>query len=143
MKEQIFNKQKPQEEILSEQEVGQEPLENTDAQEKANMMRTILAKELKHEPTAEDYNNALQAVEELEKRAKLEPNWEKNFFNLVRSSTRAVEFTADTLLRIITLNKFPFPEDRGESPNIQTLSDAAYQLKKLKEEAQKFEQNRK
>ena len=130
----------------SESEEGRLSLEK--AQESANMMKTKLemdedgminSEKEYREPTAEDYEAALQAVEEMEQLAEHEPAAEK----MVMLMGRVAERTRDGAM--VLLRTFAMPwggSAKAEATHasiMERLTDASKKLKDLKDEAKKRE----
>lgn len=131
----------------------QQPLNEEKAHEEANMMRVKLGidprfgwkmENGRHEgrPTAEDYDKALEVVEEMKSIAEKEPLTKKVLLELARLATKSAfgvykgfasiasgPWAGDTAVREI---------DRTEEGVLNEFDDAASELRKLRAEAEEF-----
>ena len=127
----------------------QEPtqLKKEEAQEKANMMKAVAEKassKSEEKLSKEDYDRALEVVEEIKKMAEKEPTTEKILFKLSRLVTKSAYGVQICLTYLSTLpDKFiatsGLIEDRDKT--LEKFNDATLELQRLKNEAKKFEEN--
>jgi len=129
----------------------QQPLNNAEAQEEANMMRAKLeanpertgqVMETGEKITAEDYDKALEVVEEMKRMAEEEPASKKVMYEMARLATKSKYGIRIGLTYLSTLpDAFwataGLKDERKEA--LGKLDDAASELRKLKAEAEKFE----
>lgn len=108
-------------------------LDSEEAQVEANMLRVKLKEVVGHEPTAEDYDKALAAVEEMKEAAAKEPEFDKHFFQVLQIGSKYFDKGIDALVKVITLGKLPIEGDRRNM-----FEDAELRLKQLREQAEKM-----
>jgi hypothetical protein len=107
-----------------------------DAQMEANMMRVKLKEVVGHEPTKEDYDKALQMVEELKKSAANESDAERAFIKMVQVGDRFFGEAAEILIRAITFGAKP---DGGTSQaRMHVLDNYQQRFEKLKSDAEEM-----
>jgi hypothetical protein len=114
-----------------------------EAQGEANMMRVQFAEALGHEPTAEDYDNALKAVEEIKEEAANESDVDKALFGATRIIDKYfINASATALIKVFTAGKYPWNEQqrKNDEDRAHNFDDAAEKLRQLKKEAGKYEQ---
>jgi hypothetical protein len=110
-----------------------------EAQMEANMVRVRLKEAIGHEPTGEDYDNALRAVEEIKELAANESEFDKNFFHVLQIGNKYFQGAADVLLKVITLGKRPNESDvENVEYHRHMFDDAETNLRQLKEKAEKM-----
>ena len=112
-------------------------MELEEAQTEANMIRVKMKEMVDHEPTAEDYDNALMAVEEMKELAASESNSEKVFFKLMQIGNKYFQKVPDGLVWLLRLGNYPRDQRDVEVRefHLHMFDDAEASLKKLKEEA--------
>ena len=136
-----------------------EPLNVDEAHEEANMMKVLArANHDQHENilasekpadwnmetknlTAEDYDKALEVVEEMKKMVEEEPLTEKVIFKLARLSAKSVYGFQKLLTHLSTLPDSFIATGgiiREENETLKKLNDASSELQKLKAEAEKW-----
>jgi hypothetical protein len=116
-----------------------EMLGEDEAHAEANMLRVKLKEIVHREPTSEDYDKALQAVEEMKRLAEEEPAFAKVLHEAARIGNRYFQDAAEGLLWALTLGKRPDERDllnREEFLNM--FEDAASQLEVLKKDAESY-----
>lgn len=115
-----------------------------EAQLEANMMRVKLKEMLKHEPTAEDYDQALRAVEEMKELAANEPEFDKIFLKLMQIGNKYFQKVPEGLVWLLRLGNYPKDQIDVEVRefHLHMFDDAVAKLNHLKEKAEKFEQDK-
>ena len=112
------------------------PLNNENAQEEANMMR-VLVEDLGHEPTSEDYDNALAAIENLREFA--DEN-ESAFLDMLAIGNKYFQGGISTILKLITFNKFKESPKTREF-HMHMFDSSKHRLERLKEKAKEPERS--
>jgi hypothetical protein len=142
-KSQDINKQLKKDEI-------EKPLSKDEAHDEANMMNVKLKVDPrfgdireKHgeKPTAEDYDKALEIVEQMKKMAEEEPLTEKVFSGMSRLAVKAGFGTAEVFGAMAGIGGASGPAEMIDQKKIkvlENLEDASTKLKKLKAEAEEF-----
>jgi hypothetical protein len=119
------------------------PLGEDVAQEEANMMKAKLeGDELGRKLTAEDYDKALEVVEEIKRMAEEEPTTEKILFKFARLTAKSAYGVQKILTYLSTLPDSFIATGgikREEKETLKKFEDAASELRKLRDEAKKFE----
>ena len=125
-----------------------ERLDATEAQEEANMMRvklnlspetgTKLEDGFGKKPTKKDYERAFQAVEEMKRLVEEEPATEIILNKVLRIAENA-RINAEALLYLIATRGTAHSNEERHDRIMAGLEDEASRLKKLQEEAEKFE----
>jgi hypothetical protein len=118
-------------------------MELEEAQGEANMMRVQFEEALGHAPTAEDYDNALKAVEEIKEEAAKESDVDKVLFGATRIIDKYfINASATAILKVLSAGKYPWNEQqkKNDEERGHGFDDAAEKLRQLKKEAGKFEQ---
>jgi hypothetical protein len=114
-----------------------EPLAPEKAQLESRMLRVKLAELVGREPTTEDYDKALQAVEEVKQLAEGEPQFDKLLYELLRIGNKYFNDAADGLLWIFTLGARPNELDKvNREDSLEMFRDAAARLEDLKRKAE-------
>lgn len=116
---------------------GSERLEEPEAQLEANMVKMKLAQMIRHEPTAADYDRALQAVEEIKRLAEEEPQFDKIALRIAQIGNKYFNDVADGLLWIFTLGRLPDERTRqGREMSLHAFDDAQARLEQLRRQAE-------
>jgi hypothetical protein len=117
-------------------DMGEERMGLEEAQEEAGMMKVRLAEIVGHEPTSEDYDKALEVVEEMKAAAENETDFDKA---LIAVNRVGIKYYAgpivDIFVRAVTLGKFNvthWAQGRGD-----IFDSAEKKLEKLKQAAEK------
>lgn len=101
------------------------------------MLRAKLGELFDREPTAEDYDKALKAVEEIKQLAEEEPQFDKLLYELLRIGNKYFNDAADGLLWILTFGARPNELDKiNREDSLQMFHDAATRLEHLKRKAE-------
>lgn len=115
---------------------GVERETHEEAHFEANMLRTKLRELIDREPTAEDYDKALQAVEETKRFAEEEPEFDKILYRLLRIGNKYFNDAADGLLWLVTLGNRPNHLDQiSREDSLKMFDDAAARLEELRAKA--------
>lgn len=108
-----------------------------EGQEEAALLRAWLKESTGHEPTAQDYDHALHAVEEIKQLAEIEPAFDKVLFRIAQIGNKYFQGATDVLFRVIMLGKRPNESDRVNSEHhYHMFDDAVADLRHLKERAE-------
>ena len=124
---------------IEKQEVAKErPRDESEAHDEANMLRVKLKEMVHHEPTAEDYAKALQAVEEMRQLAEEEPAFEKIVYRVSRIGHEFFQNAADGALLYLTFGIRPNEKDATARQEMldNSFVDAARRLEQLKAKAE-------
>ena len=106
-------------------------MELAEAQMEANMMRVKMKEIVDHEPTSEDYDKALQTVEEMKEAAANESDADKAFFKMMQIGNKY--FTK------LILGEGTTPKDKEWTKHLMHMfDDAEASLNQLKKEAEKL-----
>lgn len=117
-----------------------EPLDEDEAHLEANMLRVRLREIVGHEPTADDYEKAFRAVEEVKRLAEEEPHFDKILFKVARIGNKYFNDTADGLLWILSLGRRPNEQDKDvRAHSLRMFEDASVQLETLRRKAESEE----
>jgi hypothetical protein len=115
------------------------PLGETEAHDEANLLRAKLREIVNRDPTPEDYDNALRAVNELKRLAENEPEFERIFLRMIQVANKYLHIGIDRLMSLLA------PEIEEDPANISTkdwhthmFDDASSRLKNLKDEAERL-----
>ena len=130
-----------------------------EAQEEANMLRTkigiapetgkkedhdqsyvreMFGHDIGEEPSPEDYDHALEAVEEMKRLSEEEPKGEKLMNELKRIASKT-KITGIVLINLFAIAGGSGSFELSHQRRMQELEDASQRLKDLKKEAEKFE----
>ncbi|MGC1684863.1 MAG: hypothetical protein WA734_04535 [Candidatus Acidiferrales bacterium] len=108
-------------------------LNEAEAREDGDMLRAKLKEMVGHEPTAEDYDRALQAVEEMKKLAEEEPQFDRIFFKMMRIGNKYFQGMADGLLSLLSMDKRPNESDlENRNWHLHMFEDATSRLQELR-----------
>ena len=114
-------------------------LEESAAHDEARMLKTKLQEIVNHEPTAEDYEKARQAVEEIKELASEEPAFDRIVFRAFQIGNKYFNNAADGLLWMMTIGARPDESDKAnDSFYLHRFDDASSRLRQLKEQAAKL-----
>lgn len=109
-------------------------MNNKDAQEEANMLQVKLRKWASRELTAKDYDQALEAVEEMKRLAEAEPASLALLNSLVRIAEKA-GFGLMMALGSIGNPHGALAANQWKEEAIKKFEDAKFRLKELKKDA--------
>jgi hypothetical protein len=128
-----------------------EPLSKNDAKDEANMMESKLGvmpdfygymRESKRgKPTAEDYDKALEVVEEIKKMAEEEPLTKKILTEIARLAVKSSLGVAEVFAAMAGISGVSGPAEiiyQKKIKVLESLEDASTKLKGLKAEAEEF-----
>jgi hypothetical protein len=114
-----------------------ERLDEASAHDEAKMLKVKLAEIVNREPIAEDYEKALQAVEDIKRYASEEPTFDKIVFRVFQIGNKYFNNSADGLLWLLTLGARPDEGDKASADwQLHRFDDASARLQQLKEQAE-------
>lgn len=119
---------------------NEELLNSEEAQQEANMMRVKIAEMIGHEPTAEDYENALTAVEEMKDAAEneTETDNEKRAIKVLQVGAKYWSKGIDLLYKTITLGLGKQKIEEDDDAYLHMFDTAKQRLELLKKKAEKL-----
>ena len=101
------------------------------------MVRLKVQEIVGHEPTAEDYTHALQAVEEMRELAANEPDFDKIVGKMFQIGNKYFQQGVGGFVRILSLGRRPDPQ--VSDWHLHMFDDAQARLEQLKKEAEKMD----
>lgn len=115
------------------------PLGETEAYDEASLLRAKLREIVNRDPTVEDYDNALQAVDELKRLAESEPEFDKMFLRIMQIGNRYLHVGIDGLLSLVAPGtKRNSAKLSTEDWHVHMFDDASSRLKDLRDEAERL-----
>jgi hypothetical protein len=117
---------------------GEAPMDRDEAQLEADMLRIKVQEMVGHEPTAEDYDRALQAIEEMREKAANEPEFSAQ--EMLRIGSKYFEKGLDTFGKIISFGRLNDPELHERRMHMYDFDSARAALEHLKEKVERLPQ---
>jgi len=119
--------------------INSEQLPEDEAHLEANMLRVKMREMIDHEPTAEDYEQALKAVEELKEYAANESNGDKIFLKMMQVGNKYFLKGVDFLANTLTLGLLKDRIKKDTEYRLHMFDNDEQELAELKRQAENLE----